>query len=187
MKEKIMNDDVAPPSNLDTISNGNFPGQSATYELDLATPGERFFAAIIDSIVMLFLIFLPLLIVQVSGLANLWSKYLALANAGYLFKLRIIFTIFGFLTYLAVNGKSLAKDGQSIGKKVLGIKIVRSDGSHADFSRIVSRRLVPVQALPLIPFLGGLFSLVDLICIFRESGQCIHDQIADTKVIKVSG
>jgi len=133
----------------------------------------------IDGILLSFLTVLSLLIC-LGG----WTNYVALVTSGYLWKIGV--TICGLLIYLAVNGVFLARDGQSIGKKAFGIKIVRSDGSQADFARIVSRRLAPVYAIQLIPFLSGLLGLVDVLCIFRDSRQCMHDQIADTIVINAN-
>ena len=35
-----------------------------------------------------------------------------------------------------------------------------------------------------VPYVGGLFSLVDILCIFGEERRCIHDMIAGTKVVE---
>jgi len=32
--------------------------------------------------------------------------------------------------------------------------------------------------------IGPLLAMVDILLIFRSSRQCVHDQIADTKVVK---
>ena len=74
-------------------------------------------------------------------------------------------------------------NGQTVGKKLLKIKIVRSDGTAADFQRIVVFRLLPVYLVQLVPVIGGFIGLLDVLFIFRSSRQCIHDQIADTIVI----
>ncbi|MEA2700447.1 MAG: hypothetical protein QOI66_4718, partial [Myxococcales bacterium] len=36
-----------------------------------------------------------------------------------------------------------------------------------------------------IPYLGGLYALVDALFIFRDDRRCIHDLIAGTRVIAV--
>ena len=37
----------------------------------------------------------------------------------------------------------------------------------------------------MIPVLGNLISLVDAILIFREEHNCLHDDIAKTRVVRV--
>jgi len=149
---------------------GDLSEQRAPDEAELAGRGRRLASAIIDAIIMFF-----------GG----WTDYQAAATTGS-YMLTLGSTAFGFVVYLLVNGYFLAKDGQSIGKKLLGTKIVRTDGSKADFVRIVTRRLLPVQALNLIPMVGPLLSVVDALFIFRASKKCIHDDIADTVVIRIA-
>jgi hypothetical protein len=38
--------------------------------------------------------------------------------------------------------------------------------------------------LPLVPFLGGLVALVDVLFIFGPSKRCLHDLVAGTKVVE---
>ena len=76
------------------------------------------------------------------------------------------------------------RNGQTIGKKMLGIKVVRTDGSRATVARIFWMRNVPFLLLGAIPlYIGDLFTLADSLLIFRASNQCLHDQFADTIVI----
>ena len=35
----------------------------------------------------------------------------------------------------------------------------------------------------MVPFVGGLVSLVDALLIFRDDRRCLHDEIADTIVV----
>ncbi|MDC0713561.1 RDD family protein [Stigmatella sp. ncwal1] len=87
---------------------------------------------------------------------------------------------------LAVAGYQLhlvAQSGQSIGKRMRGIRVVRSDGSPASLGRIILLRNVVPSA---INAACGLFSLIDALFIFQDDRRCLHDQIADTKVVKVS-
>lgn len=81
-------------------------------------------------------------------------------------------------------GVMVARHGQTPGKRIAGVKVVRKDGSKAGLGRIFWLRNV-VNALPgLIPLVGGLYGLVDILFIFSDSRRCIHDMIADTKVVK---
>jgi uncharacterized RDD family membrane protein YckC len=92
----------------------------------------------------------------------------------------------GFVMYLLLHGYLLATRGQTIGKRLCGIRIVRTDGKPAGLWRILALRIFPItllSALP-IPYLSNVFSLVDCLLIFRPSHKCLHDQIADTVVVK---
>ena len=64
----------------------------------------------------------------------------------------------------------LVARGQTVGKLILGMRILRPDGSR-------------VGAIPVV---GGLFQLINPLMIFRESRRCWHDDIADTIVIRLS-
>ena len=88
------------------------------------------------------------------------------------------------LSLVATNLIFWHRYSQSIGKRILKIKITRTDGSRAELSRIFFLRLLVPGLIGAIPFAGIVFSLVDSLMIFRESRQCLHDNIADTLVIK---
>jgi uncharacterized RDD family membrane protein YckC len=77
----------------------------------------------------------------------------------------------------------LHRRGQTIAKKMLGIRVVRKDGSRCGLARIFFARYLPVTLLGMVPFVGGLVSLVDALLIFRDDRRCLHDEIADTIVV----
>ena len=78
----------------------------------------------------------------------------------------------------------LAWRGQSIGKLVLRLRIVRKDdGGHPGvFRAFFLRGTVPFM-IEQIPFAGFLFWVVDSCFIFRPDRRCLHDLIAGTKVV----
>ena len=88
-----------------------------------------------------------------------------------------------FLGLIAWNCVLLARNGQTIGKKASNIRIVRSDGSDAGFARLFFLRMMLFWALNAVPFIGPVFSLVNILFIFREDRRCIHDLLADTMVV----
>jgi uncharacterized RDD family membrane protein YckC len=146
---------------------------------NLASLGSRFGAAFIDGIIMMIVAMVPL-ILFFGG----WSAYVVkAAAAGVMFKVSL--AIFGFLVYVVVNSYFLAANGQTVGKKLVGIKIVRTDGSTPPLPHILLRRQGPISLIQMIPFVGPLLGLIDVVMIFRGSRQCVHDQIADTCVINV--
>lgn len=79
----------------------------------------------------------------------------------------------------------LSKRGQTLGKKFLGIRIVRFDtNANPGFVQAVLMRSVVPGLIGSVPLLGGIFSLVDICFIFREDRRCIHDLMANTKVVQ---
>jgi uncharacterized RDD family membrane protein YckC len=97
----------------------------------------------------------------------------------------LIQVVLGFVIFLVIHGYLLATRGQTVGKALLKIRIVRSDGSPATFARIVGLRYLPTSVLAPIPLVGALYGLVDSLLIFRTSRRCLHDNIADTIVVNV--
>ena len=73
--------------------------------------------------------------------------------------------------------------GQTIGKKLVAIRIVRKDGKPIDAIRIITHRILPVQLAGQVPCVGSLAVLVDALLIFRTDHNTLHDDIADTKVV----
>jgi uncharacterized RDD family membrane protein YckC len=74
--------------------------------------------------------------------------------------------LIGFVVWLGFTIKFMAANGQSIGKKASGIKVVRRDGSPAAVSRLILLRNVVNMALSLIP----LYGIIDALFIFGERG-----------------
>jgi uncharacterized RDD family membrane protein YckC len=98
----------------------------------------------------------------------------------------IAVTVLGavMLALLVVNIVLLHRNGQTIGKRTMGIKVVMSNGNRIGVLRIFFLRFLPVAILGAIPLAGFVIGLLDPLLIFRESRQCLHDSIADTIVIK---
>jgi uncharacterized RDD family membrane protein YckC len=96
----------------------------------------------------------------------------------------LVWGAIGFVTTLIVHGYLLATRAQSIGKFLFGIKIVNVSGGNASFSRIVLLRMLPVSVAGLIPIIGGFLTLVDVLYIFRFDKRCVHDHIAETRVVR---
>lgn len=89
-----------------------------------------------------------------------------------------------FLAFQCVQWYLIATSGQSLAKKWLGIKIVRTDGSPCGFvNGVILRSWVLGLIGNFIPFIGGLIYLIDPLLIFGEERRCLHDHIASTRVI----
>jgi uncharacterized RDD family membrane protein YckC len=72
------------------------------------------------------------------------------------------------------------RNGQSIGKKLLNIKVVRTDGGPITLGRLFWLRNVVNGLISVVP----LYGLIDVLFIFGENRQCLHDKLADSVVIK---
>jgi uncharacterized RDD family membrane protein YckC len=152
--------------------------------LDLASRSARLGAIIVDSLVA-FILFTPAYVTNFAAIAqqsrgNPLAVWVNLAKTGGWFYVGLL----GALVVLAIDLVLLARNGQTIGKKLLGIKVVRVDGSPVSLFRVFFLRYVCNTFLTLIPLFGSLYSLVDCLMIFGESRRTVHDRIADTIVIK---
>ena len=88
----------------------------------------------------------------------------------------------------------LGKRGQTLGKIVVGIRIVDVDtGEHPGALRLIGLRVVVNSIIGVVlsgvPVVGGVLSgayiLADNALILREDRRAIHDHIAGTRVDKV--
>jgi uncharacterized RDD family membrane protein YckC len=143
---------------------------------ELASLGQRLGGAIVDTILILIVV-LPVIFMVLPQ--TMFAENEALAGA--------VSGLFGIAFFLAANGYLLAKHGQTIGKRVAGTRIVRSDYSRATFGRILGLRLLPFWLLGLVPYIGNVSHLVNALFIFRASRRCLHDDLADTIVVKAEG
>jgi uncharacterized RDD family membrane protein YckC len=84
-----------------------------------------------------------------------------------------------------LHGYYLKVGGQTIGKKIVGIRIADLNNNIPGFAKVLGLRYLPIQAAALIPIVGFLYPLVDVLFIFFPDRRCLHDLIAGTKVVKV--
>ena len=95
----------------------------------------------------------------------------------------IILSSVGYVFFILIHGYFLKKNGQTIGKKVVGTKIVKLDGSLPSFWSIVIRRYMLIGIVSLIPVLGSKINLIGILLIFGKRKRCLHDYIAGTVVV----
>ena len=89
------------------------------------------------------------------------------------------------LAIAAVQWYLIATSGQTVGKKLVGVKIVKTTGEDVNFvSGVILRAWVPA-VIGWVPFVGSIFGLVNILFIFGAEHRCLHDMIAGTKVISV--
>ena len=169
---------------------------------ELADRGARLLAATIDELILLG-ISLPMVFAAIPTLAALGGMGAqstdndplggALASLPSMEELLsamltgpgFIITVVALIAWCVITAWLVARNSQSIGKRLCGIKVVRKDGSRASFARIFLLRNV-VSSLPgLLPYIGLLYQLlIDPLLIYQASRQCVHDLIADTIVVR---
>ncbi|WP_353324733.1 RDD family protein [Chitiniphilus shinanonensis] len=141
---------------------------TAPQKLELASRWSRLAAVVVNGVLVL-----------LSGVPWLLGSQLvgdgALANALYLL---VAFGVpLGFVYY---NCLLLEQSGQTVAKRLLGIRVVRRDGTYCGAWHYVVARFFPAILLSFVP----LGSLLDASMIFRESRRCLHDDWAGTRVVK---
>jgi uncharacterized RDD family membrane protein YckC len=143
---------------------------------ELASLGLRLAGAIIDGLIIL------LLIVPLMFATGFISDIMAGIKPDFLTNLKM--GLMGFGVFLLLQAYFLNASGQTIGKKILGTKIVTMDNQKPEFIKLILMRYATIHAINQIPFVGGLFGLVDAIFIFfGDQRQCLHDKFAGTKVV----
>jgi uncharacterized RDD family membrane protein YckC len=162
------------------MTNPYAPPQAAV--LDIADPrlvnalaerGTRLVASILDGIIFAAMVYLPMILAAVgNGAAGEGGSGVGLAIGAFL-------TLVGFIAWAWLTIRYVVRNGQSIGKKLTGIKVVRTDGTPITLGRLFWLRNVVNGLLGIIP----LYSVIEVLFIFAESRQCLHDKIADTIVV----
>lgn len=155
---------AAPESNVTIDDSGELAGR-----------GVRLGGAVIDGLIALLIIWPAMFAL------GYWDR----AMAGQESALdTVLLGGLGMVVFVGLHGYLLANHGQTIGKRILGTRIVSiEDDSILPFWKVISYRYLPIWVLTLIPLVGTIISLVDPLFIFREDRRCVHDLIAGTKVI----
>lgn len=74
--------------------------------------------------------------------------------------------------------------GQTPGKWLAKIKIVRGDGSRLSWQRWLTHRTLPFELGSMLPVVGGFVPVVDFLFLLGGRKRFLHDILADTKVVK---
>jgi len=150
-----------------------------------ASRWARFGASLIDGILILML---SLAIESVFGITygdiEDWDgSYSQLFSNEFSWKntYNVVMAIFCFLL---LNVHFLKTSGQTIGKKILSIKVVSMSGIKPDLITLVLLRELPMRLTNLVPGILSFVTVIDALFIFGKSKRCLHDFIAKTKVVK---
>jgi uncharacterized RDD family membrane protein YckC len=99
--------------------------------------------------------------------------------------------LIGLAIFIAVNFVFLKK-GQTIGKMALKLQIQnRNDGSLLSIQDILVKRVLPVYVINALGYAVHwsilLVLIADSLCIFRPGRNTLHDDLANSKVVKLPG
>ena len=153
---------------------------TATLELEPASRWLRLGAALLDGMIAGLLMLPGFFIVMAAGAfthSNQPNTPLLIAGFGAIG--------LAFIILLGVQIYLLTTRGQTMGKKLLGIKIVNfDDEANPGFVKAFLLRMFVNGLIGSIPMIGFVYSLVDICFIFRDDRRCLHDLLAGTKVVK---
>ena len=150
---------------------------------ELAGRGRRFGAYIIDSIIAGIVLVAvayfnpgPLGVTMLDIMRDPTTQQISTAGS-----------IWFLIIFMAINSYLLVTKGQTLGKRMLGIRIVDAASNGAATAvKLLGLRYVLVMLVMAIPIIGQLLGLADALFIFRSDRRCVHDLLAGTKVVSNS-
>jgi uncharacterized RDD family membrane protein YckC len=151
-----------------------------TEGVELASRLRRLLAWFLDGVIASLMIYVPGAIVA-AATGAIYQLELPESEVDFsVFAVPLFVCFMGFVAWAWITTLLVARYGQTMAKRLLEIRVVRSDGSKASLGRIFWLRNVVNGLISVIP----LYFFIDSLLIFGERRQCIHDLIADTIVVK---
>lgn len=147
----------------------------ADNEPEVASRGKRLLASIVDAILIVLLT--SPFIYFTGGYEQLFQGI----DPSFGYSLAI--GLFGMFAFMGVNYKLLSTNGQTVGKKVCGIKIVDLDNELPEFKKHILVRYLIYFMPGQVPIVGQLISMANILLIFGREKKCGHDYLAKTKVV----
>lgn len=145
-----------------------------TIRQELASRWLRYGGAVVDGIILL----IPMLII------SLLVRDPEAKHPFVHFNMQLLLIFFlGQIIYVGINGYLLWKNGQTVGKRLIGTRVVDRHGLVPSFFSVYVVRYLAIGIVGLIPLLGIFFLFGDVVSIFGEDVRCIHDHMAGTWVI----
>jgi uncharacterized RDD family membrane protein YckC len=154
---------------------------------DFAPWSRRVLAYLLDSIVV---------VAVAEGLFFLVRdrSYLGHARSGHEWLLRLLIVTISAAIYYAPIMR--LTNGQTLGKRLVGIRVVRTDGRRMTVTRALWRQVVllsvAIELVGYIPVAGGVLafgvSAIDALNPLRDrEKRAVHDMLAGTRVRMASG
>lgn len=193
--------EVAAPADASLNVGEEGSEQGGVEPVTLASPWSRLLARCADGFLE-FLAAVPALVVLGPDLMKVLETVVKASREGEfsleglettrLMPALVLFTALQ-LALLGIQIFLLTSRGQSLGKILLGVRVVRADdGEKPGFLRVWLLRELPsgaiqgmLQLLPVVGFfLRFAFVTTNYLMIFREDRRCLHDFIAGTRVVR---
>ncbi|HEX4954677.1 MAG TPA: RDD family protein [Thermoanaerobaculia bacterium] len=95
----------------------------------------------------------------------------------------MLFGLVGFIALLIYNLVLLHRHGQTLGKRVCNVRIVRTSGERVSLGRLILLRGIVPGLVTYLPLVGVYLSVAGYLLILTPSRRCLHDYCADTKVV----
>lgn len=152
----------------------------SAYETHLATRWSRLVANLLNGFFFVLWIAPGVLIVIVGAMSARGddSTETIVAMVGW------VGVLVGGVACLAYQVRLLAREGQTWGKRQMKIRIVSCEtGEIPGLSRSFLLRELVSGAIGALPYVGGIYNLVDSLLIFGEERRCLHDHLAGTRVV----
>ena len=146
--------------------------------IELAGRFRRLIATAIDAVLV------PGLTIVLVMLTNVAEDAEDYADSGWMLWVLLLAVV----SYLVLNGVTLWRRGQTLGKWVMGIAIAPAHATH--FEPAPLWKLICVRALffPMLFFLLPpwiLVPVVDQVALFGKTRRCLHDYAAGTQVVRL--
>ncbi|HVW21403.1 MAG TPA: RDD family protein [Opitutaceae bacterium] len=153
---------------------------------DLASPLERLGAWLLDSLLTFVAVLPGMLMIGPEMMGRIMRREIQDADELAQLGGGLAVLLLGAGVIALLQAVLLSARGQSVGKMLCRIRIVRfGDGSNPGFFRAVLARQWLIGFVEAVPYFGTLFFLVDSLFIFSPGRRCLHDLLADTRVVRV--
>jgi uncharacterized RDD family membrane protein YckC len=153
--------------------------ESVDLALEPAGLGTRFLAIAVDAVIQWGAAMLVMMIVvpltMVGSFTKLFENPAAISGV----LMTILLLVFGFLFFLYKLLLEAFWNGQTVGKRVVGIRVIKANGLPVDFLQVVIRNLLRVIDYLPLQYLVGTVTIVA-----SRRGQRLGDMVAGTVVVR---
>lgn len=149
-------------------------------QVELASPGARLGARILDIVIMV----IGTVVLFILGVSALFFSTSPDEETGVLLSI-LLFGVLILLIGLLYEVVMIATRGQTLGKMMTSIKVVRADnGAVPGWGKSIGRWIIPSVVL-VIPYVGWIvYLLIYLSLVWDSARQGWHDKAAATLVVK---
>lgn len=143
---------------------------------NLATFGQRLVAIIVDHIILLII---TIALAVPFGLQSALFSMAGISNPALYIAAWSMFAILSFVIWILYFTYFEAKDGQTLGKRMMGIKVVMEKGTKMTYEKSFVRNI-----LRIIDWLPAVYILGFIVAVASKNNQRIGDLAARTLVVK---